>query len=107
MDRPEMPEETEAYRIEHCDDPLCDLGRLNYQCPCCGKWGNDFEVWWKLDEVWNGTELSFECEHCRQVIIVRWDKDEWEYRVRARGATEEKQKAPVSEDRGENDLEVR
>jgi DNA-directed RNA polymerase subunit RPC12/RpoP len=65
---------TEAYFMSHCDDNSeCDLGCFWYTCPVCGKRIDDYDVWWKRDEIMDGTPEKFECEECKTQLIVKWD----------------------------------
>ena len=43
---------TEAYFMSHCDNETCDLGVFQYTCTHCSKVVNDYEVWWKQDDIW-------------------------------------------------------
>lgn len=72
---------TEAYFIPHCDDFSCDLGAFQYTCPNCNKTSSDYEVWWKQDDIWNETSHKFNCNECNQQLIVKWDKEEYQYLV--------------------------
>ena len=74
---------TEAYFIQHCDHPTCDLGAFEYTCPKCGKTISDYEIWWKQYDIMDGLKHEFKCEKCGQSLIVEWDKDEYEYGVNA------------------------
>ena len=72
---------TEAYFIQHCENGTCDLGAFEYTCTHCNKTVNDYEVWWKREDIWSGTPEVFKCVKCRESLTVEWDKDEYEYWV--------------------------
>ena len=72
---------TEAYFIEHCDNPTCDLGYFQYTCPCCGHIINDYDIWWKQDECYYGEIITFQCENCNANLKVEWNKDEYLFYV--------------------------
>ena len=72
---------TIAYFIEHCDHEHCDLGTFTYTCPHCGKTIDDYEIWWKDDEIYYGKPCVFECEKCKTSLIVERDEKEHEYYV--------------------------
>jgi hypothetical protein len=74
---------TEGQYVQHCENPTCDLGYFEYTCPSC-KWGgtNFDEAWWERDEIYNGKQVKFDCEHCNKELIVFCDKENMEYLVR-------------------------
>lgn len=72
-----MSKRTEAYFVEHCDEPGCDLGAFHYECPCCGNKDRDFDVWWERDEVYGGKDFEFDCSKCEKKLVVSWDKEKW------------------------------
>ena len=74
-------EKGEAYFIEHCDLPNCDLGTFEYVCPECGRHVVDYEVWWKEDDIWKGEIVPFKCLMCGKELFVEWDKDELIFKV--------------------------
>jgi len=75
---------TEGYFIDHCEDENgvpCGLGSFNYECPECGKWGNDYDVWYKDLELYRGAEVEFKCEHCKAELVVVFDEEEIGYYI--------------------------
>ena len=73
---------TQAYFIPHCDNNTdCDLGAFWYTCPHCGKRMDDYEIWWKEDDIWKGKEYAFQCEECKTELIVGYDPEKFEYYV--------------------------
>ena len=72
---------TQAYFYEHCDSKYCDLGTFTYTCPKCDRRLDDYEIWWKDDEIYGGQPSIFECEHCKSSLIVEYDKEEHGYYV--------------------------
>lgn len=74
---------TEAYFMNHCEDPPCGLGAFKYVCPCCGKNISDYDIWWKQDDIWEGKREEFKCEKCNKLLMVEWDKNKFEYWVNA------------------------
>lgn len=74
-------ESGEAYFINHCDLPECDLGTFEYKCPECKKYVIDYEIWWKQDEIWDGKKLNFKCPECGEELIVEWNTEDLEYKV--------------------------
>jgi len=75
---------TEAYFIDHCEDENgtpCGLGRFNYECPECGKWGDDYDVWYKDMELYKGEKVGFKCENCGVDLMTSWDGEEYQYYV--------------------------
>ncbi|MFA5152765.1 MAG: hypothetical protein WC554_09415 [Clostridia bacterium] len=73
---------TEAYFIQHCDFPGCDLGTFEYTCPECGKYVIDYEIWWEENEIWKGKKVHFKCHECRKELFVEWNKKEFKYQVK-------------------------
>jgi predicted RNA-binding Zn-ribbon protein involved in translation (DUF1610 family) len=56
---------TEPQFVTHCDEPSCDLGRVEYECPACGKSCDDYgELWWGRDKVYAGKVVRFACSRC-------------------------------------------
>lgn len=76
------PKKTEAYFMQHCDAETCDLGVFQYTCPHCNETVNDYEVWWKQDDIWSGKPETFDCEKCSKSLTVEWIKNKYTYRVR-------------------------
>lgn len=69
---------TEAYFIDHCE-PACGLGRFQYECPKCSSIEDDFHIWFKEDEIYEGEIIFFNCENCNHELYVKWD--DLEYKV--------------------------
>lgn len=77
-----MSKITEAWFIEHCDEPNCCLGSFDYECPCCGHKETDYDIWWEKDNIYGGKNHEFECGGCKKKLVVSWDKEEWEIIVK-------------------------
>jgi len=63
---------TEAYFIDHCEGG-CGLGRFQYECPKCSAVEDDFEIWFKEDDIYNGETVLFKCENCNCNLFVKYD----------------------------------
>ena len=72
---------TEGNFIPHCDYNDCDLGTFQYTCPNCNKENNDYDVWWKQDDILTKIVDDFNCEKCNVSLSVEWDKEEVQYYV--------------------------
>lgn len=72
---------TEAYFIGHCDHEHCDLGVFQYECPCCAKTVDDYDIWWLQDNIYYEEPHKFQCDECGEILIVEWDEDELLYYV--------------------------
>ena len=72
---------TEAYFYPHCDYEYCDLGTFTYTCPKCDRRLDDYEIWWKDDEIYMGQPYIFECEYCKASLIVEHNPEEHGYFV--------------------------
>lgn len=73
----------DALWVTHCDDPSCDLGTFQYRCPVCRRWGKEYEVWWRFnDVVLNDQRVQFDCERCDSKLEAYYVPDEHETRVR-------------------------
>lgn len=70
-----------AYFIPHCDNDNCDLGSLGYRCTHCNLEGNEYEVWWLQNDIFQGLTQIFECEHCKKKLKIYFDETENEYLV--------------------------
>ena len=77
-----MIEAGQAYFIQHCDLPECDLGTFEYVCPKCEKYIIDYEIWWKEDNIWKGEEVNFQCPECGELLTVEWGKNNNQYNVK-------------------------
>lgn len=77
---------TDALFISHCDDDNCTLGSFEYECPNCDKIQNDYEIWWKQDDLYDGKIERFTCESCQSILEVFWDR--WEYQFTVKVASE-------------------
>ena len=54
--------------ISHCDDPHCDLGSANFNCPLCGGRNVDYgKLWWSKD-MGNGYNFKKTCEKCNETF---------------------------------------
>lgn len=74
-----MPESafTVAAWVPHCDEPSCDLGTFQYECPACGKRGTDYEVWFDFEDVViEHKTVVCNCEHCHATLTVKWHDHE-------------------------------
>lgn len=69
---------TEAYFIDHCEGG-CGLGRFQYECPKCSAVEDDFKIWFKEDEIYNGGKAFFKCENCSRELYVKYN--EFTYKV--------------------------
>jgi len=68
-----------GYFQPHCDDPGCDLGMFEYNCPNCGKGNRDSKVWWVQSAVYfKGKSVVTKCGHCEQRVLVQSDGDDEE-----------------------------
>jgi len=72
---------TQGYFIPHCDFENCDLGAFTYTCPRCRRSMDDYEIWWKEDEIWIGQPFNFTCPSCQTDLIVLRDIEEHGYFV--------------------------
>ena len=62
--------------VSHCDD--CDLGYVEYECPVCKQWGDDYgDLWWDHHKVYDGEKLKFSCERCKAPLVLQQSEDEW------------------------------
>lgn len=74
--------------MPHCDEPGCCLGGFHYDCPVCGKGATDYEIWWQFDDLVvyrNIDKVDFVCEKCKAPLVVYYDQEEYETRVKPRG----------------------
>jgi len=76
-----LKDENTRIFIPHCDFDGCDLGTFTYTCPKCGKIIDDYEIWWKDDEIYRGQPCVFECEHCKASLMVSYDFENFGYFV--------------------------
>lgn len=59
---------------QHCDDPPCDLGYVEYTCPVCGERQYDYaDFWFGRDDVYAGSEVESSCEGCGAPLVMRLD----------------------------------
>jgi len=72
---------TQGYFIPHCDFEYCDLGAFTYICPRCRRSMDDYEIWWKEDEIWKGQPFNFTCPSCQTDLMVSHDCEEYGYFV--------------------------
>lgn len=59
----------DAECVSHCED--CCLGYIDYDCPACGKGGQEFgDPWWDRDKLWADPPQTLEivCERCGAVL---------------------------------------
>lgn len=72
----------EANYVPHCADESCDLGVLEYRCPCCGERQTSYDfLQHHCQEMRDGKVLQFQCD-CRAPLQVRWDDKTSDYDVR-------------------------
>ena len=76
-----MKKMTEAYFIPHCDDWSCDLGSFQYECPCCGNVHNDYNIWWKQNNLYSGETIYFNCKTCNKELKVSYNSEEFEFYI--------------------------
>jgi hypothetical protein len=38
-------------------------------------WGDDYDVWWKDDELYKGDKIEFKCQRCQSNLISFYDGD--------------------------------
>ena len=75
---------TEGYFINHCEDENgapCGLGSFNYECPECGKWSDDYDIWYKDDDLYKGEKIEFKCEKCKVDLITFFDTEDTSYYI--------------------------
>jgi hypothetical protein len=75
-----MKDTTEAYFINHCDEPSCCIGSFEYTCPNCKKNKNDYDIFYMQDKIHNGSHI-FKCEECKISLKVEWVDKELNYIV--------------------------
>lgn len=62
--------------IAHCDEPSCDLGHVEYQCPACDRDGSDYaDLWWDRDEIYQDRPVDFRCERCGASLRLQLDAE--------------------------------
>jgi hypothetical protein len=56
--------------IDHCDEPVCCLGRIQFKCPGCN-WTNDnFDDWFDRDRASYSPGLETKCLHCKVDLVL-------------------------------------
>lgn len=70
----------EAFFVPHCDD-YCGLGSFQFHCPHCDKWNEDYDMWWKQDELIEGVVHTLCCEDCKEILHVAYEKTEGIFKV--------------------------
>ena len=75
-------EEPNAFFANHCDDPMCNLGSFWYECPSCGKYIYDYDIWWIEDAIKEEGSHKFSCKKCESPLIVEYDKGNCEFNVK-------------------------
>lgn len=71
---------TEAYFIDHCEGG-CGLGTFQYECPKCFVIKDNFEIWFKKDDIYEGETVLFKCENCKSDLCAKFNKHEYDYEV--------------------------
>lgn len=68
---------SEPVFVSHCDDGVCDLGSVEYDCPACGSANRDFAGFW-----WDrySTPAYSQCEKCRTKLMMI-SNEEYDYEV--------------------------
>ncbi len=58
--------------IPHCDNHTCDLGSMEFQCPCCKKTCHDYdEGWWAWQRCEPWDKVRLHCDHCKALLAVK------------------------------------
>jgi hypothetical protein len=69
----------EVLFVSQCE--CCDYVSIEFDCPVCEKFNLDHDSGWMQDEVYNGRILDFECEKCKSILLLSYNKEEYEYQV--------------------------
>ena len=59
-----------AYFIQHCDDPDCTLGTLEFDCPKCNKHNVNYDNYYDDDKLYKGEIVELNCEHCDSELYI-------------------------------------
>lgn len=60
----------------HCEEPSCDLGYVEYDCPLCGRITSDYgDLWFRRDEVYGGDTVTTSCSACGASLLMREDSE--------------------------------
>lgn len=60
-----------AYFIQHCDDPDCSLGTLEFDCPNCNEHNVNYENFYDDDKLYRNELIDLNCEHCDSRLTIR------------------------------------
>jgi transcription elongation factor Elf1 len=71
--------EIEIIRIQHCDDPNCDLGQIQFDCPFCNKTNITCDGWYETEDF---KDAKLKCKKCNHEFIVDYNMAEMEWIVR-------------------------
>ena len=66
-------EEFELIRIQHCDEPDCDLGQIQFDCPFCNKTNITCDGWYESEEY---RTVKLKCEYCKDEFTVEYNRNE-------------------------------
>ena len=59
----------------YCDNPECDLGSIQFDCPICGKLNLNYNNWFDQEDIIMGDfEGDIICEHCNEKLITFFDE---------------------------------
>lgn len=61
----------------HCDDdPSCDLGYTEYECPVCGGIQSDYaDLWFLRNRVYGGGTVASRCPTCGASLLMSRDEE--------------------------------
>lgn len=65
----------EAYFYDHCDEPGCTMGSLEYDCPCCGHSIIDYGGHYLEQYDFDWRDIN--CNICNNKLILFHAKDGW------------------------------
>ena len=60
--------------INHCDNPACELGYLEYECPICHRTIQDYGESW-FDYQYETGPWEIMCEECNADLLITNDNE--------------------------------
>lgn len=71
--------EFDLIRIHHCDDPSCDMGQIQFECPSCNVENITCDGWYETEDY---KDAELVCENCNYKFKIEYNNNEYGWLIK-------------------------